>query len=30
MERLSRLCHSIVWMNPHKGDNADFNHRRWA
>ncbi len=24
MERLSRLCHHIVWMNPHKGDNADY------
>ena len=24
MERLSRLCHRIVWMNPHKGDAADF------
>jgi uncharacterized protein with von Willebrand factor type A (vWA) domain len=24
MERLSRLCHRLVWMNPHKGDNADF------
>ena len=24
MERLSRLCHNIVWMNPHKGDNADY------
>ncbi|MBA2310615.1 MAG: VWA domain-containing protein [Pseudonocardiales bacterium] len=24
MERLSRLCHKIVWMNPHKGDNADY------
>lgn len=24
MERLSRLCHRIVWMNPHKGDNPDF------
>ena len=24
MERLSRLCHRIVWMNPHKGDDADF------
>ncbi len=19
MERLSRLCHRIVWLNPHKG-----------
>jgi uncharacterized protein len=24
MERLSRLCHRIVWLNPHKGDNPDF------
>ena len=24
MERLARLCHRIVWMNPHKGDSADF------
>ncbi len=24
MERLSRLSHAVVWMNPHKGDNADF------
>jgi uncharacterized protein with von Willebrand factor type A (vWA) domain len=24
MERLSRLCHNIVWMNPHKGDNPDY------
>jgi hypothetical protein len=24
MERLSRLCHRIVWMNPHKGTNAEF------
>ena len=24
MERLSRLCHRIVWMNPHKGNSADF------
>jgi uncharacterized protein with von Willebrand factor type A (vWA) domain len=24
MERLSRLCHSIVWMNPHKGNNPDY------
>jgi uncharacterized protein with von Willebrand factor type A (vWA) domain len=24
MERLSRLCHTIVWMNPHKGNNADY------
>jgi uncharacterized protein with von Willebrand factor type A (vWA) domain len=24
MERLSRLSHSVVWMNPHKGADADF------
>ena len=24
MERLARQCHSIVWLNPHKGDNRDF------
>jgi uncharacterized protein with von Willebrand factor type A (vWA) domain len=24
MERLSRLCHRVVWMNPHKGNNAEF------
>lgn len=24
MERLSRLSHRVVWMNPHKGDNAGF------
>lgn len=24
MERLSRLSHRIVWMNPHKGNNAEF------
>jgi len=24
MERLRRLCHRIVWLNPHKGDNRDF------
>ena len=24
MERLSRLCHRVVWMNPHKGNNLDF------
>jgi hypothetical protein len=24
VRRLSRLCHRLVWMNPHKGDNADF------
>jgi len=24
MERLARLCYRVVWMNPHKGDNADF------
>ena len=24
MEKLSRLCFRIVWMNPHKGDNENF------
>ena len=24
MERLSRQCHRLVWMNPHKGDNPGF------
>ena len=24
MERLSRLSHKVVWMNPHMGDDADF------
>src|SRR6266487_3572038 len=24
MERLSRLSHLVVWMNPHKGDNKHF------
>jgi hypothetical protein len=24
MERLARLCHRIVWLNPHKGDAPDF------
>ena len=24
MERLARLSHKVVWMNPHKGDNPDF------
>ena len=24
MERLSRLCHRIVWLNPHKGGDQDF------
>jgi uncharacterized protein with von Willebrand factor type A (vWA) domain len=27
MERLSRLCHWIVWMNPLKGDNPEFEPR---
>jgi uncharacterized protein with von Willebrand factor type A (vWA) domain len=27
MERLARLSHRIVWMNPLKGDNADFQPR---
>src|SRR6185503_7662541 len=24
MERLSRLCHRLVWLNPHKGDDRSF------
>ena len=24
MERLARLSHRVVWMNPHKGDDEDF------
>ena len=24
MERLSRLCYTLLWMNPHKGDDAQF------
>jgi hypothetical protein len=24
MRRLSRLCHRIVWLNPHRGDRRDF------
>ncbi len=24
MERLARLCHHIVWMNPHKRDNPNY------
>lgn len=24
MERLARLSHRVVWMNPHKGDQRDF------
>jgi uncharacterized protein with von Willebrand factor type A (vWA) domain len=24
MERLRRLCHTVVWMNPHKGDDPDY------
>ena len=24
MEHLSRLCHRIVWLNPHKGNRSDF------
>jgi uncharacterized protein with von Willebrand factor type A (vWA) domain len=24
MTRLTRLCHRVVWLNPHKGDQADF------
>jgi uncharacterized protein len=24
LERLARLCHRIVWLNPHKGDDQNF------
>jgi hypothetical protein len=24
MERLARLCHTLVWMNPHKGNDPAF------
>src|SRR5690349_24890215 len=24
MERLTRLCHKVVWMNPHRGDSRNF------
>ena len=24
MQTLSRLAHKVVWVNPHKGDNADY------
>jgi uncharacterized protein with von Willebrand factor type A (vWA) domain len=24
MDRLSRLCHRVVWLNPHKGNNVNF------
>ncbi len=24
LERLSRLCHRLVWLNPHKGDDPAF------
>ena len=24
MERLSRLCYRVVWLNPHKGDDQNF------
>jgi uncharacterized protein with von Willebrand factor type A (vWA) domain len=24
VQRLSRLCHRIVWLNPHKGDSIEF------
>jgi uncharacterized protein with von Willebrand factor type A (vWA) domain len=24
MDRLSRLCHRLVWLNPHKGNNLNF------
>jgi uncharacterized protein with von Willebrand factor type A (vWA) domain len=27
MERLSRLCHKVIWMNPLKGDDEEFQPR---
>jgi uncharacterized protein len=24
MDRLSRLCYRLVWLNPHKGDDPHF------
>jgi uncharacterized protein with von Willebrand factor type A (vWA) domain len=24
MERLARLCHRVLWLNPHKGNNPNF------
>ena len=27
MDRLSRLCHRIVWLNPHRGDDPDYRPR---
>ena len=24
MERLARLAHRVIWMNPHKGDDPEF------
>jgi uncharacterized protein with von Willebrand factor type A (vWA) domain len=27
MERLRRLCHTVVWMNPHKGDDPGYRPR---
>ena len=24
MQRLSRLCRTVIWLNPHKGDDRDF------
>ena len=24
MQRLSRLAHRVIWLNPHKGDDPDF------
>jgi uncharacterized protein with von Willebrand factor type A (vWA) domain len=24
MQTLSRLAHKVIWINPHKGDNADY------
>jgi len=27
MDRLSRLCHKLIWMNPLKGDEEEFQAR---
>ena len=24
MERLRRQCHTLLWMNPHKGEDREF------
>jgi uncharacterized protein with von Willebrand factor type A (vWA) domain len=24
MERLRRLCHTLVWVNPHQGEGREF------